>query len=163
MKIGKQLRNALLIAIWLIVLTMPIMVIRNNTITDNVDFRWNRLWLVGIGGFVVAFVWNFLLSRQKGARRGDTVSEENAGRLSDRLLGLIRLNRASLRQRKVAVPLLVVLAVVLIGLPFVVKVYPINVMISVLIYIVLALGLNIVIGLGGMLHLGYAAGWGCFR
>ena len=166
MKIGKLLRNAVFIAIWLVVLTLPIMVIRNNTITDTIDWRWSRLIYVGVGGFVVAFIWTYMLERQKGAgRRRDRSAQHDvtptaadaAGGLSGGLSGWTDRLRAALRQRRVAVPLLIIVGLVVVGFPFVVKVYPINVMISVLIYIVLALGLNIVIGLGGILHLGYAA------
>jgi branched-chain amino acid transport system permease protein len=157
MKIGRLLRNSAIIAIWLVVLTFPIMVIRNNTITDTVDWRWSRLWFVGIGGFVVAFVWSFLLSRQKSGGRQSVNQDDESNTMTDRLLGRIGWSRDTLRQRKVAIPAIIVFGIALIAIPFFVKVYPINVMISVLIYIVLALGLNIVIGLGGMLHLGYAA------
>ena len=42
-------------------------------------------------------------------------------------------------------------------MPYISSMYQINIMISALIYIMLGLGLNIVVGLAGQLVLGYAA------
>ena len=61
-------------------------------------------------------------------------------------------NRAGLRLGGLAV-----LAVVLVGMPLVSSFYQTNIMISALLYVMLALGLNIVVGLAGQLVLGYVA------
>jgi branched-chain amino acid transport system permease protein len=166
MNILKELRRSLLLALWFVVLTFPIMVIRVNTITDTIEWRWERAILMAVGGFVGSFVWRFLLERQearKGRQNsgdrptdGSKASTKSASVL-DRILSRIGWTRDTFREKKVAVPAMVVLGAIAVAFPFVTSIYQSNIMISALIYVILALGLNIVIGLGNMLHLGFAA------
>ncbi|MBG3877251.1 branched-chain amino acid ABC transporter permease, partial [Desulfovibrio oxamicus] len=58
---------------------------------------------------------------------------------------------------KAAVPALAVLLAAFLVLPWVVSTYQTNIMISALLYVMLGLGLNIVVGLSGQLVLGYVA------
>ncbi len=180
MNIVRELRRSLLLAFWFVVLTFPIMVIRVNTITDTIEWRWDRLILIAVGGFVGSFVWNYFQARKSqraqrpaqaqvgAAPDAAAATEAPAGTAPmnppalaqswfDRLLGRFGWTRDTFRQPKVAVPLGLVLLGIAIAYPLVTSLYQTNIMISALIYVILALGLNIVIGLGGMLHLGYAA------
>ena len=166
MEVLKELRKSLLLALWFVVLTFPIMVIGVNTITDTIEWRWERAILMAVGGFVGSFVWKFLLVRQEArkGRQAATNSSEAGGddasaqkSLTDKLLARIGWTRDTLRDKKVAVPALAILGVFAIVFPFVTSIYQSNIMISALIYVILALGLNIVLGLGNMLHLGFAA------
>lgn len=187
MNIVKELRRSLLLAFWFVVLTFPVMVIRVNTITNTIVWRWDRLILIAVGGFVGSFLWNYFQARktqraqrpaqaQAGASAAPSpaaasetaVTEAPSGTAPmnppalaqswiDRLLGRFGWTRDTFRQPKVAVPLGVVVLGIAIAYPLVTSLYQTNIMISALIYVILALGLNIVIGLGGMLHLGYAA------
>lgn len=154
MDIVRELRRSLFIALALAVITFPVMVIRVNTTTDTVEWQWGRLIVVGLGGFVVSFAWNLLLSRQQGHPRR---ARDEEGTLLDRLLGRVGLTRDTFRKPKVLLPISAVVVALAIVFPFITSLYQTNIMISALIYVILALGLNIVIGLGGMLHLGYAA------
>jgi len=175
MNIARELRKSAGLALWFAILTFPIMIIRVNTITDTIEWRWERLILIGIGGFVGSFVWNFFLSRQEmrgaaakkvaastdspAAAVGESGSEQSdgTGTFLDRILGRFGWSRDTFRQRKVALPLGGMLLALAIAYPFATSLYQTNIMISALIYVILALGLNIVIGLGGLLQLGYAA------
>lgn len=175
MDIARELRKSLGLALWFVILTFPLMIIRVNTITDTIEWRWERLILIGIGGFVGSFAWNFFLDRQKmrgAAAKKVAASTDNpdaafdgsasgqpddTGTLLDRILGRFGWTRETFRQRKVALPLGGVLLVLVIVYPFATSLYQTNIMISALIYVILALGLNIVIGLGGLLQLGFAA------
>ena len=65
MNIVKELRRSLLLAFWFVVLTFPIMVIRVNTITDTIVWRWDRLILIAVGGFVGSFLWNYFQARDR--------------------------------------------------------------------------------------------------
>ena len=166
MELLKELRKSLLLALWFVVLTFPIMVIRVNTISDTIEWRWERAILMAVGGFVGSFLWKFLLARQE-ARKGrqtatgssqsgdDGASAQKS--LTDRLLARLGWTRDTLREKKVAIPALAILGAIAIVFPFVTSIYQSNIMISALIYVILALGLNIVLGLGNMLHLGFAA------
>ncbi|MEE8440267.1 MAG: branched-chain amino acid ABC transporter permease [Spirochaetia bacterium] len=169
MNIARELRKSAGLALWFAVLTFPLMIIRVNTITNTIEWRWERLILIGVGGFLGSFIWNFFLSRQKtrGAARKATKADagdesgseqpDETGTLLDRILERFGWSRDTFRQRKVALPLGGVLLVLVIAYPFATSLYQTNIMISALIYVILALGLNIVIGLGGLLQLGYAA------
>lgn len=189
MNIVKELRRSLLLSFWFVILTFPIMVIRVNTITDTIVWRWDRLIFIAVGGFVGSFLWNYFQARkaqraQRPAQAGaadaqaaaqtadgaeaQTAADGQSGTAPmnppalaqswiDRLLGRFGWTRDTFRQRKVAIPLGIVLLGIAIAYPLVTSLYQTNIMISALIYVILALGLNIVIGLGGMLHLGYAA------
>lgn len=186
MSIAKELKKSLLLALWFVVLTFPIMVIRVNTIEDTIEWLWTRAILMLVVGFVGSFIWNFSLARQRlrkgrnrtggaqsaesvsatGESSGDAEAAEDAGAaeteqaklpLTDRLLARFGLTRERLRDRKVAVPSILVLLAIATVFPFVTSIYQTNIMISALIYVILALGLNIVIGLGNMLHIGFAA------
>ena len=67
MNIMKQVQRSLLLALWFAVLTFPIMVIRVNTITDTIEWRWERLLTIAIGSFFGSLVWNYF-QRRKAAR-----------------------------------------------------------------------------------------------
>ncbi len=173
MKVAKEIRWSILTAVWLLVLTFPLMVIRVNTITDTIEWRWERLLLVGVGGVVVTFLWRFVQARQaeRGSRTGAGPASPGpaaglAGhgaenpeklRITDRLLARLNLSRKKLRSKTVTVPAIVLILVAAIVFPLLTSIYQVNIMISALIYVILALGLNLVVGLGGMLHLGHAA------
>ena len=61
------------------------------------------------------------------------------------------------KNRKIKYSSLGVLLFIVVLFPFVMSMYQTNIMITALMYVVLGLGLNIVVGFGGLLHLGYAA------
>lgn len=193
MNLLKEFRRSLLLSLWFSVLTFPIMVIRVNTITDTIEWRWERLLFIAIGSFVGSLVWNYFQERSpSGSRRpasaqtgggDDGASDAGAdgtGKAAaadsavpagsaplnppereqtwiDRLLARFGWTRDTFRSRRVAVPLALVVLALAVGYPFVTSLYQTSIMVNALIYVMLALGLNIVIGLGGMLHLGYAA------
>lgn len=165
MKLAHEAKWSLLTALWLLVLTFPLMIIRVNTITDTIEWRWERLLLIGIGGLVVTFLWRFVQARQaeQGSRdttldNADTTDEANKQPpLADRLLERINLSREKLRSKSVTLPATGILLVGAIVFPLLVSIYQVNIVISALIYVILALGLNLVVGLAGMLHLGHAA------
>ena len=144
-------RRSLLVALWFAILTFPIMVIRANTITGTVSWRWHNIgWIVG-GTFFGSWIWRYFLARKiagKPATSGAVKRWIDARRS--------RIGEA-VAQPPVARSLLVALALLVIAFPFVGGMYQTNIMTTALLYVVLGLGLNIIIGLGGMLHIGYIA------
>lgn len=140
--------KAAIAALWFMVLTLPVLGIKLNTIESTVTWRLDRIALLGAGIFALALIWDWCFSRKA---RG---------------LAVIRLPRnfslgsgmAILSERPVLMAgSLAVLATIMIAMPLVVSFYQTNIMISALLYIMLALGLNIVVGLAGQLVLGYVA------
>ena len=59
-----EIKKSFLASLWFMFLTFPLMVIRVNTVTDTVEWRWLNMALVGIGAFVLSMLWRYLLKRQ---------------------------------------------------------------------------------------------------
>jgi len=130
-------------------LTFPIMVIRVNTIEHTIEWRWERLLMVGIGSFILAFAWRFYLLRKEN------------GKLSYKVTNGTKIPAASIEKLigkpKLFVPVMMGMAIFVIAFPFFFSMYQTNIMTTAFIYVVLGLGLNIVVGLAGLLNLGYVA------
>ena len=145
----KNLKNSLLIALWFMFLTFPIMVIKVNTLDNVVEWRWANLAYVGLGAFALSFLWRYLLKRKrtltKMAEQGQVDGLQKT--LAARLLEDPKLYR----------PAMALGLAVCVVFPLVFSTYQTNILISALIYVVLGLGLNITVGLAGLLDLGYVA------
>ncbi len=147
-KVLKEIRTSALSALWMMILTFPIIVIKVNTINMTVNWRWINLMWVGTGTFILSWLWRYLLDRKEngsGLKKTDT---KESRRFS---------LHKSLNDKKMRIPVLSTLAVLVLVLPLLVNFYQVSIMTSALIFVILGLGLNIVIGYGGLLHLGYAA------
>ncbi len=147
-KIMKNFRKSILSAVWLMVLTFPIMVIKVNTVNSTIKWRWMNLLYVGTGTFVFSLIWDFFLDRKE---RGGTHNNDIDSSLAN--TGLRKL----FARKKVSMFSFVTLGLLVILFPFMVSFYQVGIMTSALMFVILGLGLNIVIGYGGLLHLGYAA------
>ena len=115
-------------------LTFPIMVIKVNTIEQTIEWRWWRMIGIGLGAFVLSFFWRLAMERKEAGKKKAEVSGEEKTLLLPRLLSDRRF-----------------------FIPFIFSMYQTNILITALIYVVVALGLNIVVGLAGLLDLGYVA------
>ncbi|MEN6620210.1 MAG: branched-chain amino acid ABC transporter permease [Smithella sp.] len=142
MKFFEELKKAFFTALGLVLLTLPIVVIQVNTIENVIVWRWRNLIYIGLGGFVLSFLFQLLLKRKKGS----AVAHAGHSRLH-RILDEPRLYR----------PALIIIALGALVFPFVFSHYQVNIMTTALIYVMLGLGLNIEVGLAGLLDLGYVA------
>lgn len=150
-RLGSELIDALGKSIWFVILLFPFMVMKANVVSGVaiIQFRWQNLPLIAIASFVLSFAWGRALEWNE--HRGDTVDTDTPlHRVQDAVLGA--LSHKPIRWSAISV-ILVAMAVY----PFALGMYHTNIMITALIYVILALGLNIVVGLGGLLNLGYAA------
>lgn len=143
MKITNELKKSFFIALWFILLTFPIMVIRVNTIEQVVVWRLANLLYVGIGSFALSFLWQLFLKRRN-------LSVQTIHSMPSHL-------RRLLNEPKFNRPALAIIAVFTLIFPLVFSHYQINIMTTALIYVMLGLGLNIEVGLAGLLDLGYVA------
>ncbi len=142
----EEIKKSFLTALWFMFLTFPIMVIRVNTVENVIEWRWERMLLVGVGSFFLSFVWRYFIRRKElGSKKAE--QGEATVPLAQRLIS----------ERKFFLPGLVAVAVFALAFPFVFSIYQTNIMITALIYVVTGLGLNIVVGLAGLLDLGYVA------
>ena len=143
------LKRSLGVALWFMFLTFPIMVIRVNTLKNEVTWRWWNLLWVGLASFLLSIVWRYALEarnrRAKSSEQGD--GQETRPNIAQRLLDEPALYR----------PVLLAVALAAAIFPWLVSTYQIDIMVLALIYVVLGLGLNITVGLAGLLDLGYVA------
>jgi branched-chain amino acid transport system permease protein len=142
-----EIKKSFLTSIWFMFLTFPIMVIKVNTVQNIVEWRWERMFMIGIGCFFLSFLWRFLMKRKELGKK-----EPDAGEVES-----IPWNVRILQDRRFSTPALIVLVVFVLAFPFLFSLYQTNIMITALIYVITGLGLNIVVGLAGLLDLGYVA------
>ena len=142
-----EIKKSFLVSLWMMFLTFPIMVIRVNTIDDIIEWRWKRMFMVGVGTFFLSFLWRYLHSRKDAGQKRAETGESETLPLAQRLI----------KDRRFSVPAAITLAVFIIAFPFIFSMYQTNIMTTALIYVVVGLGLNIVVGLAGLLDLGYVA------
>jgi len=123
------------------------MVIRVNTIENTIEWRWPNIIYVGITSFILSFIWQYLLEHK--SRTVDIHS------IHHRPLHLGLTN--FIHSTKIKIIGLIGLCIGCICFPIFVSTYQVNIMNTALIYVMLGLGLNIVVGLAGLLDLGYVA------
>ncbi|TVR71574.1 MAG: branched-chain amino acid ABC transporter permease [Spirochaetaceae bacterium] len=160
----QQIKKTALVSLWFVFLTFPIMVIRVNTITQTITWRWHNMAFIALGTFFGGLLWRLALDRKPASARqakqpevlteDPDVTDVKAESGIARRLGILRVKVAQKRTRRSLIALAVFSALLF---PHLSSLYQTNIMITALIYVMLALGLNIVIGLGNMLHLGYIA------
>ena len=140
--------KAAVAALWFMLLTLPVLGLKLNTIERTVTWRLDRIALLGVAIFGLAMLWDWCFSRKA---RGQAIIKLPAG------FGLGPAMAALSQKPKLMAGSLAVLAAAMIIMPLVSSFYQTNIMISALLYVMLALGLNIVVGLAGQLVLGYVA------
>jgi branched-chain amino acid transport system permease protein len=123
-------------------LAFPLVVIRVDPLDDVLEMRWDNLVWIGGLAFLGTLLWDYFQQRK--------TSRSEAGFLQRKLLELQN-NPAQTRN------LFVLLGVALCVFPFVMSPYQTSILTTALMYVMLGLGLNIVVGLAGLLDLGYVA------
>lgn len=140
-----QLLRSLFVAVWFMFLTFPIMVIQVNPIEQEVEWRWKNLVMVGCGSFFFSFIARYLLEQKKSSQKTIAITTQK------------RINLPSLNEPRIYIPVLIAFSAFGLAFPFVFSMYQTSIMTTALMYVVLGLGLNIVVGLAGLLDLGYVA------
>ncbi len=141
------LKKSVLASLWFMFLTLPIMGVFVNTIDKSVTWHLDRVLYVGAAAFVLSYLWRFMLERKE---RGMKAEEQSA-------VEKVTLLNKLLANPKFFWPAVIAVAGFAIAFPKLFSMYQVNVMTSALIYVVLGLGLNIVVGLAGLLDLGFVA------
>lgn len=146
-----ELIKALGNAVWFLVLLFPLMVMKVNVTGGKalIQFRWNLVPVIAIGAFVLSFLWKRALHWNEH-RADKNIQETLSYKIQSKVQGY-------LENKAIKYGSLLVLSGFVGLYPFLFGMYHTNVMITAFIYVILALGLNIVVGLGGLLNLGYAA------
>ena len=145
----QELKRSFFISLWFVFLTFPIMVVRVNSIEKTVQWRWMNILYVAVGSFFLSILFRYYLKRKEyQSSDEETAAEDDTGKsFIHKLLGVPA-------YRNSLYGFLLVFAV---AYPLIFSTYQINIMTTALMYVVLGLGLNIVVGLAGLLDLGYVA------
>jgi len=146
-----HLKYAAGVALWFVFLTLPFLAVRVNTLKGVVEWRWLNLLWVALGAFALALAWRFAMERRgrESAGAAQAVPETSESRIQQLA-----------RDPKVYRPALAVLLLAALAMPWVSQMYQVTIWVFALIYVVLGLGLNITVGLAGLLDLGYVAFFG---
>ncbi len=140
------LKEAGLAALVMFGLAISIIGIRTVTITGGLglEYRWD--WV--IFSVAVVFAGRFLLALRRETR--------SPAKRAEREVVMNRIGAGVQKAAKIAGPLFIVVAIALPWMPFSNR-YIVDIATLVLMYIMLGWGLNIVVGLAGLLDLGYVA------
>ncbi|MBU0994644.1 MAG: branched-chain amino acid ABC transporter permease [Proteobacteria bacterium] len=146
MNVRGELKKSFQISAWFMFLTFPILVIRVNTVENVIEWRWYNMAIVGVSTFLGSALWRYLLSVKEKSQRINAASPGNMTSF-----------QKAFSDKRFFYPALFILIGFVISFPFLFSMYQANIMITALIYVMLGLGLNIVVGLAGLLDLGYVA------
>jgi len=136
-----------LLSLWFVFLTFPIMVIKVNPFDRVVHWRWENMAYVAVGSFFLSLLFRLLLrKREEGS--GDTNADG-----TKKVPWTTRILETP-KYRNTLIAFGLALAI---SFPLLFSTYQTNIMITALMYVVLGLGLNIVVGLAGLLDLGFVA------
>lgn len=141
---SKSLLNAFLVALWFMFLTFPILVVKVHPIERTISWRWMNMAYIGIGTFFLSFCWRYLLQNKE---KTGTTEDAWHRRLGNRMR----------RESRLFLPALIAIALFALLFPWISSSYGVSIMTTALMYVMLGLGLNIVVGLAGLLDLGYVA------
>jgi len=142
-----EIKKSILASLWFMFLTFPILVIRVNTIDNVIEWRWGRMAMVGVGSFVLSFLWRYMIQRRQTRSKQVAEGVRQTKPLVQRLM----------KERRITQPAVILVCLFILIIPQFFSWHATKLMTDVLIYVVLGLGLNIVVGLAGLLHLGYVA------
>ncbi len=131
-----HIKHSIIISLWFMFLTFPIIVIKVQPYEKKILWRWDNMILVGVCVFFLSFLWRFYSNSEK-----------------EITIPKLRFFESD-KFKKISLFFLFVFSLLF---PFIFSNYQINIMTTAIMYVVLGLGLNIVVGLAGLLDLGYVA------
>lgn len=144
--VWREAGRSALVALWFMFLSFPLLAVRVHAADRSVEWRLVNLLYVGGAAFGLSWLW-----RQVAARRG--VCEESSGPVEAGPSGCLSFPERGVRRTV----LLAGLSVFLLVFPWLFSSYRTGIATTAMMYVVLGLGLNIVVGLAGLLNLGYVA------
>lgn len=142
----KELKKGFFTSLWFVFLTFPIVVIKADPFENTVVWRWHNAIYMAIGTFSVYLLIRYYQYRKENRTHHDDSKEETSSLIHKVLQNPV--------QRAILLCIVTTIAIVF---PHLFSTYQTNVMTTALMYVVLGLGLNIVVGLAGLLDLGFVA------
>lgn len=155
--IMKTLLRAVMISVWFMALTFPVLSLKVNATKRTVDVLWERTAGMGVTMFVLSLLWMWYFHHKEHGNDGSgpfASVTAGIGRSWDALSD--RLDTLSRRKGVAGLSLGALLAAAVL-LPILGSMYQTTIFANAFLYVMLALGLNIAVGIAGQLVLGYAA------
>ena len=150
----KRVGKSLLISIWFAILTFPLLTVKVSARIQDINFLWERAVLLMIVVFFLALFWLWYFQDRAADGKGH-ISFPAAQKIGSAWSKVRKIFSVDSKARKIILGLALI---ALAGWPLQgAELYQITIFTSAFIYIMLALGLNIVVGVAGQLVLGYAA------
>ena len=157
-----EVKKSLIVALWFAFLCFPIVVIKVNTIENVIIWRWHNLAMIAIGSFFLSLIWRYFQENDQAGKkiarffttRGPIAAARSmmaASRPDE--AGIVRESNPTIQRIFYGLLLTVAIAFPLVSQ------YQANILTRALMFVILGLGLNIAVGLAGLLHLGYVAFW----
>ncbi len=146
MNIMTRLKNAIVASIWFSLLAFPILGLRFDMDGQPI-YYWDRMSILAVSIFFASLLWQLYFNSEKkvpGSQQGGLHALKNS------------ITEVSSKKGVQYSAILVVFAA-FVAMPMVSSLYTVTIFSLALIYVMLSLGLNIVVGLAGQLVLGYAA------
>lgn len=141
-----EIKRSLLVSLWFVFLTFPLMVVKVNPLEKQITYRWENIIYIAVGSFFLSFLFRFMLQRKE---RSTVAKAEQVQKRT-----VVQKILETPRYRNL---LFGFFFVFIAAFPQLFSSYQTNVMTTALMYVVLGLGLNIVVGLAGLLDLGFVA------
>jgi len=152
----RDIKSSLMAAIWMCLLTCPLVVFKINSAQGTIDYHWHLLFHISGGAVVLSTLWWALLARRDHIRQSKAEAEFETpapgARRGPERTWVDAMLSSKYRNFILGLPLFIFISLPLWATP-----YTINILITAMIYITLGLGLNIVVGVSGLLNLGYVA------
>ncbi|MEB8431959.1 high-affinity branched-chain amino acid ABC transporter permease LivM [Cocleimonas sp. KMM 6892] len=146
-KLITEITRSLKVALWFVFLTFPLLVIKVDALEKTVEYRWQNMLYVAIGTFLVSLLSKFFLDQ-------NTKRKERAALVTEPQIGFLE---RIFNEPKYLYPIAFAACVFALIFPLIFSPYQTNIMTTALMYVVLGLGLNIVVGMAGLLDLGFVA------
>ncbi len=155
-ELKQELKLSLIASIWFSLLTFPLVVLKVDIVDETIEWRWLNLAIVAVGGFFISYVWRYYLRRTQSSRQKSVPPKtKDLKNETEKKRPLAFLD--NLTQSK---PVIGVLLAGLLVYPWTVSNYQTQILITTMMYVIMGMGLNIVVGMAGLLDLGYVAFYG---
>lgn len=60
--------RALMVSVWFMALTFPLVVLKVDALNDTILFRWENMASIGVGAFVLSIFWRWSMERKAAGR-----------------------------------------------------------------------------------------------
>ncbi|MBU3916745.1 DUF3382 domain-containing protein, partial [bacterium] len=146
----EEIKKSLIASVWFAILAFPILAIKVDYIDKTIEWRWLNMIGIVVAAFIISFIWRYFLQKTARSRNKADIPQ---GQKNDQKPSVFSILSTITRSKVVIVSFFLLLAI----FPLIFSNYQTSIIITTMMYVILGLGLNIVVGMAGLLDLGYVA------